>query len=200
MSYKDEIKKGLPTVNLDLFTTLYDAPPPGRKYTRSATVNLDPETYGMLQDLASHRDLPFNGSVSALLRHAVAAGIDSLAVFMSQGNRSLRSVMKQQEMSLTTQRYARAVEDQVALAVDELRFWTSAREWSAVRSILDGVVANLRDYPVAAWQSRAAKEWLQNKDVKRLLEEWREEMASDDPGGWVELVNVWKELEGLARV
>ncbi len=196
--FDDEIKYGLPSLKgVDNFDVLYDEKPHNRRYNRTLSIPVDADMYVAVQDLIANKDLPFQGNMAAFGRHVLAAGIDSLRLYLDKDVRTLWAALQSSQRKLTAERYVVTAEEQVKEAAELLEAWTQSHEWDAVLYDLSYAAQALEDLPLAAWRRKVANEWLTSRELKGLLSVWQELMPEEAPETWRKIVRVW---EGFRRV
>lgn len=188
----------LPRVRGATFDSLYDSKPDDRKWNRNMSWSTDADMYSAVQDLIAHKDLPFNSNLSAFMRHAVAATIESLKLFLSKDTRTLWSAFQASQRRLTAERYALVAEEQVKEAAELLEQWTMAQEWDSVYDDLAYAMQMIEELPLPAWKRRMAKAWVQNPAILRLLLGWQDRMAEQAPAVWKKTRAIFDQLSSIA--
>ena len=197
--FDSEIYSHLPAVRTEGFDVLYDEKPRNRKYNRTLSIPVDADMYVAIQDLIANKDLPFQGNMAAFGRHVMAAGIDSMRLFLDKDVRTLWSALQSSQRKLTAERYVVTAEEQVKEQAELLESWTDAHEWDAVLYDLGFAAQMIDDLPQPSWRRRIAREWLTNSDVKRLLAAWQELMPEEAPETWRKLVKTWNHFRRVAE-
>ena len=198
--WKDEIYRSLPLAGVDLDKALYGEPPDNRKYTRSVTINMDVDMYELLRTLAHHIDLPFNGNLNSLGRHALATFIEGLQKYLDGNGVTMLRKMEEAYRRQTTEMYVVMIDEHLSAQVDILQAWTASREWETIYQDLAVAAKAIDDFPHRAWRRRAALGWLQQPGVQGLLLGWEQTMKQEAPGVWqrvVELFGHWEEEAGV---
>ena len=200
--FSDEIFHGLPKpeVKTSLNSLLFDDQTSARKYNRGATINLSSEMYQAMQEAVAHRDLPFEGNMSMLGRHAIGAFLEAVDSFLDDDSRTLFTTMMRQQRRLTRERYVVTVEDLLNQEVELLRFWTAKSKWAEVVRGLTKFLHEVEDYPVAEWREFAANVFLRNEGVRVLIRTWEETMKEDSPDSWRKVRAVHERMERLAGI
>ena len=181
-----------------LYRELYDTAPSGRKYTRTITVNVDPDMYQAAQDLASHRALPFNGSLSGLAREALATRIESLRDYLAGVPRTLWVVLREEVQRATAESYILTIDNLLDMAADNLRRLTMARSWTGVYKSLEASARAVDEFPESEWKVLVARGWLEHPGVQALKRAWAQDMMQEDGASWQRVVEVFKRLEEAA--
>lgn len=197
--FEEDIYHNLPKMNVESFDTLYDDKPRNRRFNRTLSIPVDADMYVAVQDLIASKDLPFQGNMAAFGRHVLAAGIESLRLYLDKDVRTLWSALQSSQRKLTAERYVVTVSEQVKEAAELLEAWTEAHEWDAVLYDLSFAAQNLDELPLPAWRRRVANEWLTNRDVKRLLAVWQELMPEESPETWKKVIKIWRHLGRVAE-
>lgn len=188
--FQELIYEVLPDMGPADFTSLYEEKPNSRKWNRHLTTQVDADMFVAAQELASHKDLPFQGNMSALGRHVWAAGIESLRLFLDKDTRALWSALQATQRRLTAERYVATAEEQVKEAAELLSGWTGAHEWDAVYNDMAYALQAIEDLPTQAWRRRVAKMWLISPEVRKLLAGWEQVMNEEAP-------NIWRRIAGI---
>lgn len=195
--FDDETFYGLGRPALGLNDILHDDDTSPRKFTRSYSVSLSPEMYQAIQEVAAHRNLPFQGNMAAFVRHAVGITLEQLELFLDEDSRTIfRSLMKQQRR-MTRERFIVTIEDSIEQQVDILRFWTAKAKWTEVARSMSAFLAEVEDYPVSAWREHAAGMWLRNQGLRDLLKVWTATMKVDSAADWQQVEAVYKRMERI---
>jgi len=198
--FDEEIYKGLPTPRVDAESTLWDVPASQRKYVRNWPANVDADMYQALQELAHHRDLPFQGNQSALARHCLAAGIESLRAQLGDGTATMWERLRTQQRHLTNERYALHIGEVLDKQVEFLREWSISGEWRAVQEDLILADNMIKGYPNPWWRRRAVQGWLSHSGVRALMEMWQDRMRNEAPEVWADVQKLFNRWEDVARV
>lgn len=197
-----EIFRSLPKVHGDRFTELYDVGPEGRKYNRGLTIQVDADMYLLLQALAHHPRLPFQGNMSAMGRHAYASVIESLTAYLEDGGRTTWEGLRRGQQRLTYERYVVSIEDQLDTQVEMLEAWTASKEWAQVARDLETALDTVLSFPEQdrAWRTRAAQGWLKHNGVRRLYNLWEDTMKEESKGSWKRVEAVFGKMREIAGV
>lgn len=196
--FDDEKFLGLPAAEIEL-DTLWDVPPSNKKYTKTWPANIDAEMYQVLQTLANHPALPFQGNNSALARHALASLIDSLRSHLEGGIDTMWNRVYLQQRQLTNERYALHINEILDKQVALLREWTLSGEWQAVLQDLTLAAEAIDKYPNPWWKRRAAQGWLSHEGVRGLRIIWERRMVEESTESWIAIRRVfarWEEMVG----
>lgn len=197
--FDDELYHSLPSMNVENFDVLYDDKPRNRRYNRTLSIPVDADMYAAVQDLIANKELPFQGNMAAFGRHVLAAGIDSLRLYLDKDIRTLWSALQSNQRRLTAERYVVTAEEQIRESAELLERWTEAHEWDAVLYDVSYAAQSLDDLPHPAWRRRVAKEWLSNADVKSLLVSWQTLMPEEAPETWRKLLKTWNHFRRVAE-
>lgn len=198
--FDDDIYYGLgrPAVAKTLNDMLFDDSTSNKKYNRTITAALTPDMYQAMQDLVAHRDLPFQGNMSAAVRHALGVFIEGTELFLEEDGRTIFRSLLQQQRRMTRERIIVTIDELIDQQVDTLRFWSARGKWNEVVRGIEVFVAEVSDYPVAEWREHAALMWLQNPGLRALLRSWQSVMKDDQPSAWRSIEKAWKKMEEMA--
>lgn len=200
-SFDDEIRKGLPhtSVRHSLSEVLYDEPAPDRRYNASVTFTLESAMKTALQELASHKDLSFDGSVSALMRHISANDIEDLKMFLGDDESTIFSQMTRQYRRFTRARMIREFDEIVNEQVEQIQFWVPKAKWGLILNILGTFAQEIDAYPVPEWREHVAGVILRNDGMRRLRGVFDERMKDEEPKTWRKVRKIfihWQTIEG----
>ena len=198
--YNAELFPHLPPVEAGkaLHEYLQDEDTSPKKFTRTVSFATTPEMFQALQELASNRDLPFQGVMGNVLRHAAASFIESVENFLDDDMRTIfRSLMLQQRR-LTRERVVITIDEVIDQQVEQLRFWTHRGKWTEVTRGLRRFADELADYPNAEWREHAADVWLHHDGVKTLMRLWASRMAEESPATWAAIREFTSRVETYA--
>ncbi len=200
--FDDDLYFSLPEVNAgrNLATYVMDEETSPKKFTRTLSVGMTPEMYQAIQELATNKNLPFNGVMNNLGRHAFAAFIDSVDNFLEEDMKTIwRSLMTQQRR-LTRERVIVSIDDIIDQQVEQLRFWSHRSKWNEVKRGLARFRDELDGYPNAEWREHAADTWLHHDGVKRLMQLWSTRLVEESPGTWQAVREFTDAMEAYANV
>jgi len=195
--FADEMYVGLgvPTSTQSLYNMLTDEDSSPRKYNRTLSFATTAEMYQALQDLIAHKDLPFNGSMSAALRHAAAVFIEVNDQFLSDDQRTIFRSLMEQQRRLTRERIIITIDEVIDQQVDHLRFWSHRGKWNLVARDIARFVNEIEEYREPEWREAAAEAWLHNAGVKQLMRLWADKMHEESPESWRKVGASVKALE-----
>ena len=200
--FADEVFPGLPGTQArhSLHMYLLDEETSPKKYTRTISFATTPEMYQALQELAAHKDLPFQGSMATLERHATASFILAVEEFLDDDMRTIfRSLMTQQRR-LTRERIIVTIDEVIDQQVEQLRFWTHRSKWNEVKRGLDRFLVEVSEYPTNEWREHAADVWLHHDGVRNLMRLWAGRLAEEAPNVWQVVRTFTDKLEEYAGV
>lgn len=195
--FEDEIFRGLGRPSLGIQDILHDDETSPRKFTRNHTASYSPEMYQAMQEIVSHRSLPFAGNMSAFIRHAVGITLEQLSLFLDEDSRTIFRALMTQQRRMTRERFIVTIEDSIDQQVDILRFWTAKAKWSEVARTASAFCQEVEEYPISAWREHAATMWLRNTGLRELLKVWAGTMKEDSQADWQEIERVYKMMEGM---
>lgn len=198
--FPDETFLGLPKPSTDVADTLWDVSHNNKKYVKTWPATVDSEMYAVLQFLSHHPDLPFQGNMSALSRHALASLVNSLTDRLSEGMATLWDRLRSQQRHLTNERYALHIDEILDKQVEFLREWSLAGEWEAVVEDLLLADKSIAGYPNPWWRRRAVQGWLKHRGVRGLMDLWQERMLEEAPQLWADVRKLFGKWEEIARV
>lgn len=198
--WNDELYPALPVVNGGglIHHVLYDEDTSPKKFTRSLTTPMTPEMLMALQELATNKNLPFQGVLNNLSRHNHAAGIISLEEFLDGDMRSIWRSLTVQQRRLTRERVIVTIDEVIDQQVEQLQFWSRRSKWEEVIRSLRAFMQEVDDYPTADWREHVAETWLRNEGVKGLMRFWAEKMREEAPVSWIEMREMVDKLETYA--
>lgn len=200
----NELKEGYglaePDVLYSLGHQLYDADSSPKKFTRSLTVNMTPEMLSAIQELASAKDLPFNGVMGDFGRFAFASTIDALEEYLDSNMAVIWRNLQLQTRRLTRERMVMSIDELIDQQVEQLRFWTQKNKWREVERGLDAFATEISDYPSADWKEHAADTWLRHDSVRALMRLWAQRLQSEAPSAWLAVRRFTELMEGYAGV
>ena len=197
--YEEEVFYGLGRPTLGINDILHDEDTSAKKFTRNHTASYSPEMYQAMQEIVSHKSLPFAGNMSAFIRHAVGITLEQLELFLDDDSKTIfRSLMTQQRR-MTRERFIVTLEDSIDQQVDILRFWTVKAKWGEVVRTAEAFCEEVIGYPVAAWREHAASMWTRNQGLRELLKVWTGTMKDDSPGEWQAIERVWRRMEQMSN-
>lgn len=199
-NYDAEVFHGLGKPSLSIQDVLHDEDSSPRRFTRNIPVQVSPEMYQAMQEVVSHKTLPFNGNMSAFVRHAVGITLESLELFLDDNSRTIFRSLMQQQRRMTRERFIVTIEDSIDQQVDILRFWTAKAKWPEVVRGVEAFLAEMQDYPVQVWREHAASMWLRNAGLRDLLRIWEASMKDDSPQDWQAVEQVWKSIQRIEGV
>ena len=197
--FDDEVFRGLGRPALGINDILHDDATSPRKFTKGIPVQVSPEMYQAMQEMVAHRALPFDGNMSAFVRHCVGNNLEELEDFLDDNSRTIYRALVNQQKRMTRERFIVTIEDTIDQQVDILRFWTVKAKWSEVIRGLVAFASEVQEYPVAVWREHAATMWVRNAGLKELLKVWTHIMKEDSPHDWQVVERVWKEMETLSN-
>ena len=197
--YDDEVFRGLGRPQLGINDILHDEESSPRRFTRSVPVQVSPEMYQAIQEIVAHRNLPFNGNMSAFVRHALGITLEQLEEFLAEDSRTIYRALVAQQRRMTRERFVVTIEDSIDQQVDLLRFWTAKGKWAEVVRSMEAFVNEVAEYPVVAWREHAAGMWLRNAALKEQLHVWEQTMKNDSQADWANMQRQWRRMERMAN-
>lgn len=188
-----------PLIREDTFQSLWGEKDPKRRFNRSVTTAMDADMFQAIADLAVNPNLPWNGHVAEMGRHAWAAYISSVDHFLSKDTKTLWSALQRIQRRISAEMYAVTAEEQVKEALEILTVWTQSAEWSAVLDDMQFMVDAISDLPSAAWRRRIAREWSTHPQFHTLIREWEEAMRTEASETWVVVKKAIEQLQEMAE-
>ena len=198
--WTDEYYPALPVVNAGglIHHSLYDEDTSPKKFTRSLTTPMTPEMLMALQELATNKNLPFQGVINNLSRHNQAAGIIALEEFLDGDMLSIWRNLTIQQRRLTRERVIVTIDEIIDQQVEQLQFWSRRGKWDEVIRSLKAFMGEVTDYPTNDWREHVAEMWLKNDGVKGLMRFWADKMRDEAPVAWIEMRELVDKMETYA--
>ena len=189
----------MPDTKRSMHNLLFDTPSSTeRRYTKTMSINMEPEMFVMVQNLAAAGVLPFDGSQSAFGRHAIGIVSEALQEYVDEDVKTIFAAMMAQTRRLTRERIILEVDELIDQQVDHLAFWSKKGKWSRVLGSLEHWLEETRAYPVFEWKEHAAQQVLRDEGVRKLRGQWDGLMKDEDVRSWRKVGQVFRGFEELA--
>ena len=196
-----DIYRGLPEVNTKFDALFVDGTTSERKYSKTLTTSIDADMYAALQALVHDPRLPFNANMAAMVRHCLAAGVESLRMFLNQDEKIAWEILRDEQRRMTTELYSVTIEKQLDTKIELLEVYTAAKEWQQVYEDLTFAARSMKDFRTEDryLRTKIAQGWMSHPGLRRLRRTWQESLAHENQELWRKFVEVFDAISEMAQ-